>query len=81
MARAALHALSWEELVQQLKEELEFNPLDAENPPTVIPPDGSSLPMTWVVDGNRDTEANPEGKNSLALQIQIRKWELVMPDM
>ena len=80
MARAALNASTWPELQKRLKEELEFTPLDAESPPT-IPQGDNPDPMSWVIDGNRNAEVNPDGKNSLALQLQIRKWELELPDM
>ena len=80
MARAALNASTWPELQSRLKDELEFNPLDAECPPTCPQADNPD-PMAWVVDGNRNPEVNPDGKNSLALQLQIRKWELDSPDM
>ena len=79
MTRAALNASTWPELQKRLKEELEFNPLDAESPPTVATPESDA--MKWVIDGDRNPETNPEGKNSMALQLQIRKWELEMPDM
>ena len=80
MARVALNASSWPELMQDLKDDLEFNPLDAETPPTQAVADTPD-PMAWVVDGNRDPDKNPDGKNSLALQLQLNKWELDPPDM
>ena len=69
-------------LKAKLSKVLESNPLDFENPPTEQEKD-KPHPMCWVPEHNpkEPDEANPLGKNSIALLQQVKRWEMALPDM
>ena len=73
--------VSWNDVRKRLEDELRYNPLDMENPPNPIEPKADvPAPMVWT-EGFQKTEANPDGKNSIALLNSIKKWEMELPNM
>jgi len=76
-----LDGQSWNDVKDRLIEELRYDPLDMENPPTQKRSVDAPEPMFWTTAFEKSEAKNPEGRNSTTLLNQIKAWELELPNM